>query len=311
MLARDSIEFFVLAEKGVLEHQALLLCSSIRRFAGAHSAAGIAAVSPRRDRRPSPATLEALERLGAEYLELNLSSQCPSYGPSFRVLVAAHLERRPGAEILVQLDSDTLFTGEPELRLEGFEAAARPTDVKGMCTAGSGDRFDAYWRDLCRLCEVDYDRIPFVETTVDRQTVRANYNGGFVAVRRASGIFERTERFFTRLTAAGMKPWPGREGFKTGAGQIDREASEYWGTSQAALSLAIAAGAGSARILPASHNLPLHFFDSLPPPAAPPVHIHYHWLCSEGEQSSNPMLDGRMVLATETVEWLRERVPLR
>jgi hypothetical protein len=254
--------------------------------------------------------LRALERLEAEYLDIDLSSRCPSYGPSFKVLAAAHVERRPGAAILVQLDSDTMFVGEPDLDLGGVVAAVRPTDVKGMCTAGSGDRLDPYWRDLCRLCEVDYDQIPFVETTVDRQTVRASYNGGLVAVRRASGIFERTQEFFGRLTAANLKPWPGREGFKTGTGHVNTEASEYWGTSQATLSLAISAGAGDARILPASHNLPLHFFDFLPPLAKPPVHIHYHWLCSTGEQSANPILDGRMSLSAEVVAWLKERTPL-
>jgi hypothetical protein len=310
MLARDAIEFFLVAERGVLERQALLLCSSIRRFAGAYGPARVTVVSPRRDRRPSPATVKALDHLGAEYLDINLSSPCSSYGPSFKVLAASHVERRPGAPILVQLDSDTFFAGEPDLDLEGFEVAARPVDVKGMCTAGSGDRFDPYWRHLCRLCEVDYDRLPFVETTVDRQTVRASYNGGLVAVRRDSGIFERTETFFTRLVAARLKPWPGREGFKTGAGHVDTEASEYWGTSQAALSMAIAAGGSCARILSASHNVPLHSFDCLPLSAEPPVHIHYHWLCSEGQVSSNPMLDGRMLLLLETVVWLKQRVPL-
>ena len=310
MPAGDSVEFFLIAERGILELQALLLCSSVRRFAGAHSSAAITVVSPRRDRRPSSTTLRALEGLEAEYLEIDLSSQCPSYGPSFRVLAAARVERRPGAATLVQLDSDTMFVGEPDLDLGGFVAAARPTDLKGMCTAGTGDRFDPYWRDLCRLCEVDYDQIPFVETTVDRQTVRASYNGGFVAVRRACGIFGRTEEFFGRVMAANLKPWPGREGFKTGTGHVDSQASECWGTSQATLSLAITAGAGSARILPASHNIPLTYFDALPPRVEPPVHIHYHWLFSIGEESANPILDGRMLLSPEAVDWLKPRIPL-
>jgi hypothetical protein len=80
----DAIEFFFLAEKGILERQALLLCGSIRMFGGVYRSAGITVVSPRSDRRPSPATLQAFERLGAEYLDLDLSSEWPSYGASFR-----------------------------------------------------------------------------------------------------------------------------------------------------------------------------------------------------------------------------------
>jgi hypothetical protein len=55
------VEFCVLAEAGVLEAQAPLLCSSIRRFAGAYSSAAIVVVSPRPDRRPCRTTLRDLD----------------------------------------------------------------------------------------------------------------------------------------------------------------------------------------------------------------------------------------------------------
>src|ERR1035441_1162858 len=48
----NNVEFCVLVEAGALEAQALLLCSSIRTFAGAYSSAAIVAVSPRPSRRP-------------------------------------------------------------------------------------------------------------------------------------------------------------------------------------------------------------------------------------------------------------------
>jgi hypothetical protein len=133
---RDDAEFFLIAEAGVLEVQALLLCRSIRRFGCRYSSAAITVVSPRASRRPSRATLRELNVLGAEYLALDIHSPCPAYGPSFKVLVAAHIARRPGPPIVVQLDSDTLFLGEPNFSLTGVDAAARPVDVKGMCTSG-------------------------------------------------------------------------------------------------------------------------------------------------------------------------------
>lgn len=215
-----------------------------------------------------------------EYLDLDLHSRCAAYGPSFKVQVAAYLERRSGPPVLVQLDSDTLFLGEPDLSPYEHAAAARPVDVKGMCTAGTDDAFESYWQQLCSVCGVSYEAIPFLQTTVDRVMVRASFNGGLVAVPRARGIFAQTEVFFDRGVNAGLKPWAERGSIYTGAGEVPSEGGEFWGSSQAALSLAITDSDGRARILPASHNVPLHFFDLLA--------IHYHWLLSGGEHSGRP-----------------------
>jgi hypothetical protein len=277
----ENVEFCILAEAGILEAQTLLLCHSIRRFAGAHSSAAIVVVSPRPDCRPSRATVKELEVLGVGYLELELQSLCPSYGPSYGIYVAAHVARRPGPPVLVLLDSDTLFLGEPDFSLRGVDIALRPVDVKGMCTAGRGDPFDRYWHDLCALCGVDYAELPHVVTTVDRQTVLANYNAGLVAVRRDSGIFEKTEEFFTRVLSR-----------------------------QAALSIAITSMKSPVQTLPPTYNVPLHSFDLLERATAAPIHVHYHWLCSGDGYSANPMLDGRMQLPDSIVNWLRQHLPL-
>lgn len=305
------VEFFLLAEAGILEAQALLLCKSIRQFAGAYSSMAITVVSLRKERRPCVTTLRKLEQLGVEYLALDIQSPCPAYGVSFRVYVAAHIARRPGPPIVVQLDSDTLFLGEPDFSLEGVAAAARPVDMKGMCTTGAGDPFDHYWHDLCRLCGVDYSQLPLLVTTVDRRTVRASYNGGLLAVRRASSILERTQDYFERLTAANLKPWVGSGlQVRSGAGVVDTSGSEYWGTSQAAFSLAVTAGGHRLEVLPRAYNVPLHLFDALGSPADIPIHVHYHDMLSSTECVSTPLLDGRVPLSQETVAWLKKHVSL-
>ena len=223
-----SVEFVLIAEAGILEAQALMLCESIREFGGRYSSAAITVVSPRGDRRPSRTTVRRLQRLGTEFLPLDLRSRCPEYGPSHKVLSLAYVARRPGPPILVQVDSDTVFLRDPDFSLNGVDAAARPVDVKGMCTSGPGDPFDPYWRSLCRLCEVEYDQLPMVKATVDRQVVRASYNGGLVAARRATGIFERTEEFFNRVVAAELKPWGTDQRVKSGAGLVGTAGGAYW-----------------------------------------------------------------------------------
>ncbi len=308
----DRVEFVMIAEAGILEAQAVLLCDSIRAFAGAYLSSPITVISPRSARRPSSATLRRLEALQAEYLPLEIDSCCPQYGTSFRIHGLAHVERRSGPPVVVQLDSDAIFVAEPDLSMTGSDAVARPVDVKGMCTTGPGDPFDPYWRELCALVGVDYEHVPVIESTVDRQAVRASYNGGFVAVRRASGIFERTEVFFRKLVAARMMPWTA-DGpvVNAGTGVLSGAATAYWGTSQAALSLAAVAGHHIVRLWPGTHNFPLHLLDHLAAPIPTPlVHIHYHGSFSTGAGYAYPALEARLNLPEQVAEWLRLRLPL-
>jgi len=182
-----------------------------------------------------------------------------------------------------------------------------------MCTTGPGDPFDAYWRQLCALAGVDYEHLPIVRTSLDGLAVRASYNGGLIAAKRASGLFQRTEDIFRKLVAADMRPWAGAEPtYSTGTGILRGEATAFWGTSQAAFSLAATAGNHSVRLLPATHNFPLHNFNPVTAPApARLVHIHYHGLFNEGSAAANPILDGTLALPAGIPEWLEARLPLR
>jgi hypothetical protein len=307
----NAVEFLLIAESGVLEAQALLLCESIRRFAGAYAHCPITVVSPRPARRPSQSAIRTLEGLRAEYLPIDIRSCCPEYGTSYRVHAAAHVERRQGPPLIVQLDSDTLFVGEPDFSLFSCHAAARPVDVKGMCTTGPDDPFDGFWRQLCALAGVSYDRLPLIRTTVDRMLVRASYNGGLLVTLRDRAIFQRTEEIFVRLVGAGMQPWTS-DGplLRTGTGFLRGAATAYWGTSQAAFSLAAVAGGHDVRELPASHNFPLHSLGQLTTPVPTPlVHVHYHWMF-DGDQP-NPLLGGDLGVSGPVADWLKLRVPLR
>jgi hypothetical protein len=309
----DRVEFVLIAEAGILEAQALLLCESIRCFAGVYSRSHITVISPRSARRPSAATLHKLDQLHAEYLPIEIDSCCPEYGTSYRVHSLAHAERRAGPPVMVQVDSDTIFIDEPDFSLNDFSAAARPVDDKGMCTTGAGDAFDGYWRQLCTLAHVDYDSLPIVATTIRNQAVRASYNGGLVAVKRACGLFQRTDDIFEQLVAARMQPWtPSGPTISTGTGVLHGAATAYWGTSQAAFTLAAAAGRHSVRLLPDTHNFPLHMLDQLT--VSNPerlIHIHYHGLFSAGCADANPIADGKLKLPAGIAEWLEARLPLQ
>lgn len=305
------LEFVIIAEAGILEAQAVMLCESIRQFGGRYAKEGIVVISPRPDRRPNVATLQRLENLNVKYIPLSLESPCPEYGTSFRVLAWAEYERMSAADILVGLDSDTVFLAEPDLDLGINDAAARPVDFTGMCSKGLEDPRDLYWQNLCSICGVDYNVLPYIVSTVDHQTVKASYNGGLVVVRRSCNIFQRAAVFFLKSVEAGFKPYA-NEGIRVeaGHGQVSLEGSEYWGSSQACLSLAIWGANLTLRTLPSGHNFPLHHYEALLPEIESGrlgtlTHIHYHNMLTDTSTEALGFID-YLGLPVTGIAWLKE-----
>jgi hypothetical protein len=253
-----------------------MLAKSIRTFAGRYSDSAITAVSPRPNRRPSEQTRSALERLNVNYLELNLESPVPEYGPSFKVFALAEVVQCSGCPILIQIDSDTLFCSEPELQLADSVAAARPIDLKGMCSTGVDDPMEIIWQQLARVADISLADFPTVEATVSQLQVRASYNGGLLVVRRQSGIYQLTAHLFSKIVEADIRPYRGTSMMiPSGAGWVTR--SEFWGTAQVAFSLAVAKLRQRVSILSPDHNIPLHLNVTAP---TRPRHLHYHGVFS-------------------------------
>lgn len=298
------VEFVLVAEAGTLERQALLLCESLRRFAGKYARCPITVASPRADRRPSRETLTSLGRLGCVYLPLDIKSVEPEYGTTFRMYVSTEAEKISTADTLVVMDSDMLFCREPDLALDGAAAALRPVDVKGMCTYGRDDPRDGYWQALCQTVGVDYDQVPMVQTTIDKAMVKASYNGGLVVVRRQDRIFERTLGYFERSVAAKIAPNVSHR-IEAGHGVVSGRGSELWGSSQACLSLAIWGSGLTVRTLSEPHNYPLHLFDqmSAEQQRLPLSIIHYHDVFAKAP-ALNPLLNGSTDLPADFRIWL-------
>jgi hypothetical protein len=315
--AAPDVEFVLVVEAGILEHQARLLCESIRAHAGRYRDSAIVAVSPLPERRPSRHFAAFAERHAVAYCDRKLEVECPEYGTSHRVYAAADRAERSTAEVLVILDSDTLFLREPDFRLDGIDVAVRPVDVKGRCTTGGGDPFDPYWRRLCALGGLAYEALPLVTPTVDDRPVRASYNGGLVAVRRETGILQSAADLFGRSVRAGLHPHAlGESSVFASTGHVGEIASAYWGSSQAALAIAIWRATDRVHVLDPTYNVPLHVWNAWRErhPALSLedlVHVHYHWLCTPGQEAGNPLLDGRLPLAPDLARWIRSRVPFR
>lgn len=311
---RDGVTFVLCIENNAIGPQALLLCESIRRFAGRHRDAPIVAVAPRPGLGIGRHARARLEGMGVEYAEEPLNLCCPQYGSANRVFAAAWVEARARTEWIVVLDSDTVFLDEPELPDDG-DVAARPVDMKGSATEGPGDPFEAYWTRVAELRSIPLDRLPFIRTTVGGERIRASYNGGLVVVRRRKGILAVWADLFARSAMAGLKPWRGSgRDFFASTGFVGREASEYMGSNQAAAALAIWSTTSRVVEYPATYNVPLHLMLERPGLAAhwcdgSPVHVHYHWLFAWRHEAALAALR-ELAVAPDRLDWLAARLSL-
>ena len=314
--ARAATASFVLCiEQNPIREQALLLCESIRRFGGRHRDAEIIAYAPRPGLGVDVETQRALAGMGVAYVDAPLNVECRAYGSANRVAAAAHAERHARGEFIVVLDSDTVILEEPAMPVDA-DVAARPVDDKGSATRGEGDPFDAYWRALAELCGVPLERLPWIRTTLGHERVRASYNGGLVVARRASGVLGCWSDFFFRSARAGLKPYQGTGvEIVASVGAVGREASEFWGSNQAALALAMWRGDARVAHYPDRYNVPLHLIarDGEIDPrwsAAAPVHVHYHGLFAGRHHEIALDLLARLGVPVDRLDWLRSRLPL-
>jgi hypothetical protein len=308
------VGFVACIEGGVLEAQALLLFESIRQYAGRFCDCAIYALSPRSGHNISTIARDKLDELKVNYIDVILNTECREYGSANRVAAGAYIEDVYPHETLVVLDSDTLFLREPDKILlpPDVDVAVRPVDLKGMCTNGPADPFDSYWRDLCRCCRVDYEEIPWTESFVDHHRIKASYNAGLTIVRAELGILRQCADFFFGSVRQRLFPYAEDRRFRSGGGWVDSTASRLWGSSQAALSLAIWSSTRRVQELPPTYNYPLTLHDQIDAATAKAVfpnlvHVHYHWLL-EDISSANPLFETSGPLSSNQRGWLRHAI---
>jgi hypothetical protein len=298
-----NVAFLLCVERGFLEAQAVMLAESIRRFGGRLAGAEVHAFQPRPDHRVAEETRERLASLDVALHEDVHNTASPQFPRTNKVYVCDWAERHLDADTLAFLDSDTVLLREPAALVEpgAWAVAVRPVDSRNVCSTGPGHRHEAYWQALYAACGVEGR--PFVETAVEGERVRACWNSGLVAVRRAAGVLGRWRRDLESCLAAGLLP-PAR--WKRGVG--------YPFLDQNALAVTLARDPNATRTLPPGYNycLPKRARMREPLRTAPwsaIVHLHYH------EAFSAPGALGRIDPPLDADDprhaWLSERLPLR
>ncbi|MEO6196148.1 MAG: hypothetical protein ABIS20_24265 [Thermoanaerobaculia bacterium] len=311
-LHEDEIAYLICVEANRLEPQARLLCESIRTFGGRYRKAPILAVSPRPHLALGPEARAHLAKLGVTYAVEPLNETGSPYGTINRIVAGAWAETFSPRPYLVLLDTDTVLVGEPDfLRAD---VGVRPVDVKGSASSGAGDPQDAYWARLCGFGGIDLSRLPMISTTIDNVPIRASYNGGFTVIRRDLGILQRTRDVFFASLAENLRPLAGKEfDVLASTGSVGLEASEWWGSSQAALSVAIWSRTSDVHTYDERYNIPLHNLigpgRSWPMgPGFAPILLHYHYLAEAQYQEQLREVLTWIGCSSEVLEWIENRL---
>lgn len=311
-IGESEITFLICVEANRLEPQARLLCESIRTFGGRYRQAPIIAVSPRLPLALGSEARAHLEALGVTYVVEPLNETGSPYGAINRIVAGAWAETLSPRPYLVVLDTDTAFVGEPEF--VRADVGVRPVDIKGSASSGPGDPLDAYWTRLCRLGSIDPSRLPMISTTIDKIRIRASYNSGFTVIRRDLGSLQKTREIFFASLAENLRPLAGRElNVFASTGPVGHEASEWWGSSQAALSVAIWSKTSDVYTYDERYNIPLNNLggpgQSWPlRPGFEPILLHYHHLAEPAYQAQLREVLARIGCSAEVRRWIEERL---
>lgn len=310
--AADQVSFVMCLEANRLELQGLLLCESIRTFGGRYARSPIIGVSPRPDLALGAEARARFRDLGVTYIDEPLNLTGHPYGTINRIVAGAWAEAHLAIPYLVMLDSDMIFFGEP--RFELADVGVRPVDTKGSASGGPGDALDAYWSGICNFAGIALDELPMVHTTVGQERIRASYNGGFTIVRRSLGILQRAKNVFFQALAKDMRPLRGYgRNVKASTGFVGPEASEWWGSSQSALSAAIWSKTRDVCTYEPEYNIPVHLLidDSRSWPLRPdakPVLVHYHYLAESAHRTELAKVLRKIACPADTIGWLFARL---
>jgi hypothetical protein len=313
--AAATLGFVLCIENNGIRDQALLLCESIRRYGGRYRNGPIVAFAPRPGLGVDAETRARLVDLAVEYVDEPLNTMCLTYAPANRVFAGAYAERHSRSEFLAVLDSDTVWLDEPELP-ENADVGVRVVDVKGSATRGPDDPFEAYWTRMADIAGIGLERLPIVHSTVAQERIRASYNAGLTVGRRSTGIFSRCAELFSASLDAGMRPYQGTGHIvHASTGDVGEAGSEYWGSSQAAMTLAIWSSTDRVLHYPDHYNVPMHLIAAdgdIDPRWLQhyPVHLHYHWMFGRQHRETAMELVGRLGIPDDRAAWIAARTPL-
>ena len=213
-----SVSFVCVVESGWLESQTVRLIESLRRHGGSFANAPMYVVTPRFGPPLRRSTREKFEQHVVRYIRASAPQRYDWFKFINKPRAIAMAEEHVTTDVVCWLDSDLLILSSPdaiELTSEDFAACASD---KEMGSSGPGDLYEPLWLELCKAAGVSINDLPWLTTENDHQRIRAYWNGGFFAYRRATGFGQEYLRTCHALLDA--KVISGAPGYSTGINEM-------------------------------------------------------------------------------------------
>ncbi len=264
-LANQSLVFICCIQPGFLEEQVVRLAQSIRLFAESHSNYPIYAVSPQGE-TISSRIMHKLESLAVTLIVKDLNKELAHFAYANKAYSIEYVQSQYNHDAYIFLDSDTLFVDEPSALCldEDIDFLARPVDMRNICSSPLDDVNQQYWRSCCQLAGVELTDLPIIMSTVDKQVIRANWNGGLLMFRGNTEIGTKWRHLIENMWRRRLLAKP----------------NSFWGSGQVGFTLAACSLNMRGLSLSRDYNIPMHLpsrqtrIDRIEQPR----HIHYHWL---------------------------------
>lgn len=99
-----------------------------------------------------------------------------------KIEALSHVETRAETDYVGFIDSDVIFTGEPD-HLIGSDLTASVHGTKHLATSGPGDSNENFWGAMCEVAGLGIDDLPWANTSVDDVRIRLYFNSGVFSYR--------------------------------------------------------------------------------------------------------------------------------
>lgn len=181
------------------ERESLLLARSLRMFGGELANHPLWLMVPQKLEHVSESTRQALRGLGVQFNRFDIPEEALRFPFGGKVYAAAAAEALASgeADILVWMDSDTVFTGEPfELALrENVKLGYRPVMLKNI-SSSYDEPLHPFWKIIFEQCNTPVNDIFPMLTTVDAVRIWPHFNAGILSVRPKARLLQAWRRNF-------------------------------------------------------------------------------------------------------------------
>jgi hypothetical protein len=184
------------------ERESLLLARSLRTFGGELANHPLWLMMPQNLEQVSASTLQALEELGVQVHRFEVPEEALKFPYGCKVYAAAAAESHASsqADILIWMDSDTIFANEPSEVILGEDISLgyRPVMLKNISSLYA-EPVNAFWDFIYERCVTPSNHIFPMLTTVDEVQIRPQFNAGMMGVRPEKKLLQTWRDNFERI----------------------------------------------------------------------------------------------------------------